>query len=61
MTSQLIHPDHTVPGELAHGNSVILTRLGQSSHGDVAVTDRLDLEDTTALGDGIECLVHGFE
>lgn len=43
-----------ITGKLGHGDSVVLSRLREPSHGDVAVTDGFNLKDTSAASNKIE-------
>lgn len=61
MARQLVHADHAISGETSHDHGMVLARLRQPCHGNVTITNRLNLEDAAAFGNGVECLVDSLK
>jgi hypothetical protein len=52
---------NTVSSESSHSYSVILSRLWQSADGHIAISDSLNLENSTPRGNAIKCGIKRLE
>ena len=57
----MAHAVDTVSSEAGHGHGMVLAWVWDSADCDVAVPDRLDLEDASSIGDLVELAVQGLE
>jgi hypothetical protein len=58
--NQLTQLSQTITGELYHDHCMIRLGIGQTSRSEVAVTDRLNLEDTSLISDLVKGTPYGL-
>jgi hypothetical protein len=58
---ELIHPQHTVTSRFGHVYCLILSRLGQASHGHIGISNSFKLEDAAAFGDCVKGMVDSVQ
>jgi hypothetical protein len=61
LSSAAIHFVDALAGKFGHDEGVVGSRVRQTSDGNIAISYHFDFEDASALGNGIELVVNGFQ
>lgn len=60
-TDEFSHLRHAVASEKTHNNGMILSRLRQTTNGNITISYCFDFEDATLLGDLVKGLIDRFQ